>query len=786
MKMIRITRKMAAVAAASVAAAVFGDGATAFSGVYDGRNVEVVEGGVALCEKGERLVDGGFAQSNLWSVANYSDRLGVAVGAEVLGSRGLRIDGAKVPGDTAWRAESVKIDLKGAGSRYRLTFSVRPPVNLRNSGIGDDGWGNRLCWYGASGETLAIDAIPYDVRSCVPEEITIKGLIPHGAKSFSARFGFDWPNLTPGACLFFGGFDFDEICDSPEFQRTGGFTSEIRPGGGTVAWTADVPDGCAVRFQWRGADDAEELASRPFSGPDGTPGTYFEGPFPAAARFMQYRVSLASDGRATPVLKSVSGNGWSDGPWAMRTDGNPPRVRLACESPASDARQALKLRIADDKSAVAWRTLRVSIDGEDATAAARREGDVVSFPGREQPWAPGLHEIDVTVADIHGNVATSRKAFFVGEAPKTPKVTLRDDGMTLIDGKPFFPIGIYGVCKRPFNGNSYDAALKSLREAGFNMAHTYGDAYDPEFLEAVHKYGLKLWVEARFPDAKLIEKGRHDPAIIAWYLGDDTSDHISPNQEADYDEAVKAVDPTRLSVQADPIGAYGGGASRYADYVTATDGFMPEIYPVRGDAGDKCDATCVAETILDMKMRAEDVRLNSGGTPRTCWPILQYFKGWGNWRHFPTREQLFATTFAAIVHGANGVTWYTYGGFDKNEGVTSTPERWRDICDLAGRLALLSPVLVERTPAQPPAPAVTSGPKTDFHGNPSVTSLFKRHGGRGWMFAVNAAAEPVSARIVWPDDAESVKVLFEDRSVECVGGAFIDRFEPFAVHIYAK
>lgn len=334
-------------------------------------------------------------------------------------------------------------------------------------------------------------------------------------------------------------------------------------------------------------------------------------------------------------------------------------------------------------------------------------------------------------------------------------VTLRDDGITLIDGKPFFPIGIYSVCKREFNGMSFDRAFSGLKEAGFNFAHTYGNSYAPDFLEAAKKYGFKLWVSARMPDRNFLDVGRWNPSIIAWYLGDDTSGHQTPQELSDNNAAVKAVDPTRLTCQADPI-ASDRFVSNYAGYVRGTDVFMPEIYPVRNDETDK---TCVAETIRDMQRVASDVRM-FGETNRTyaCWPIIQYFKGWGGWKHFPTKEQLFAMSWASIIHGAHGITWYTYGGFTDvkkgkyNEGITSTPERWKTISGLATKIKDLSPVLLERTPKDQPRVEIKSGPAKDPLGeNPSVTALLKRHGGKDYLFAVNASPEPVVADILLPN-----------------------------------
>ena len=367
-----------------------------------------------------------------------------------------------------------------------------------------------------------------------------------------------------------------------------------------------------------------------------------------------------------------------------------------------------------------------------------------------------------------------RDIFYPPARRTVPKITLRDDGITLIDGAPFFPVGIYSVCRREFNGNDFDRAFADLKAAGFNFAHTYGNAYDPEFLAAALKYGFKLWVASALPDRNLLDIGRYHPAILAWYLGDDTSGWQSPQEVMDRHVAVKAVDPNRITCQAD--GTHSECAiSRYAPYVRATDVFMPEIYPVRQEAGDPTDTNCVAVTIRDMRRVFADMRHFGDGQPRACWPILQWFSGWRGWLHFPSREQLWATSWAAIVHGAHGITWYTYGGFTnekkgmRNEGITSTPERWRDISELATQISRLAPVLLERTPREQPAVTILEGPAKDPCGElPPVTCLLKRHRGKDFLFAVNAAPVPVVARFTLPG-----------------GGVRTERFAPFGVLVPA-
>lgn len=73
--------------------------------------------------------------------------------------------------------------------------------------------------------------------------------------------------------------------------------------------------------------------------------------------------------------------------------------------------------------------------------------------------------------------------------------TLRDDGMVLVDGRPFFPIGIYSVSECERNGNSIDTAFRDLKAAGFNMVHRSGRTTlkDEEFLSLADRHGLKVF-----------------------------------------------------------------------------------------------------------------------------------------------------------------------------------------------------------------------------------------------------------------------------------------------------
>ena len=272
----------------------------------------------------------------------------------------------------------------------------------------------------------------------------------------------------------------------------------------------------------------------------------------------------------------------TDPAWTPVPQPEAPRVKLASESPFSDPSAPLKISITSIRP-TEWSTLQIKVDGKEATAAFDRKGNILSYTPKA-PWKPGLHHADVTIADPEaGQSFTSSKTFFLGKAPEgTPHVKLRKDGVTLIDGEPFFPIGLYGLRKLPVNGNSLDSALRTVAEGGFNCVHSYTDGKTKGFLDLAQQHGLKAWTASRLPDKNFVDTLRHHPAVFAWYVGDDTAMHHTPSEIYDRVDGIRAVDPTRITVQADVMNS-GDAVSSYFPFVKVTDGFLPEVYPVSAE-----------------------------------------------------------------------------------------------------------------------------------------------------------------------------------------------------------
>ena len=96
------------------------------------------------------------------------------------------------------------------------------------------------------------------------------------------------------------------------------------------------------------------------------------------------------------------------------------------------------------------------------------------------------------------------------------------------------------------------------------------------------------------------------PALMAWYLADDTSGHIAPDELQGVSEAIHDVDPAHITVQADGVGA---PTSRYTEYVKSTDGFLPELYPIHSKTGNH-----VADVIHGKSVAV----MMSSGTPKAA------------------------------------------------------------------------------------------------------------------------------------------------------------------------
>lgn len=750
----------------------------AASGVISPERVEVFAGAITLAPCGRAVWENDFSKRDDWRVGvNYGGRLSFDWGD----GNGLSLQAVSKgtnKQDSAWCVISRTFPIDVSERHFSLHARMRSDVALANNEQESTNYWSLIRWYDAGNREIEWCHLPFACTTGCEDIVRIDGVVPRRAKGFSIQLGFDNPNIVGKQSVCYRSLQLTVRNPDRGYVRRGSFESGIRLSG-RVDWSADIPAGTTVRFQAKSGEALEELERAKFVGPDGTVETYFEGPFVTSGTYCRYRAELLSDGVLTPVLRSVRVDSRVDELWVDRPDGLPPQVRLLMPSPTLDRAVRPTFEVKDE-SPIDWKSLSVSVDGKSVTDRLSRAGDRVAIDGPVGPWTNGIHSVDVAVADVCGNSVVARKQFYVGEIPPgLRQMSLRKDGAMLVDGQPFFPVGIYSICKRAFNGDSYDRAFQELAAAGFNIGHTYVTPWKDGFHEAAERNGFLTWQHARRPNEHFEKVARPLKDIAVWYLGDDTSRHEKPLELQDYNDNAKAVDPTRLTAHADVVNAH-RKVSAFEDYAGRTDVFLPEIYPVWSELHQDVS---VAQTIRDMKRIWRDHRLSGRTEPFAVWPIIQTFRGWG-WNAYPTRDGLIASTYAALVWGGLGMTWYSYAPLRPTgdcQCATSAAERWRDLTELSQKISGLSTVLLGKTCPRP-AFEVLDGPEHDPLANDSISLLLKKTDNGLWLFAVNSATSRVRVRISVAGLIADVRD--EDRWIAIRDGSFVDDFEKFAVHVY--
>lgn len=324
------------------------------------------------------------------------------------------------------------------------------------------------------------------------------------------------------------------------------------------------------------------------------------------------------------------------------------------------------------------------------------------------------------------------------------------DRMLLVEGRPFFPLGVY-------EAPGTDSAMRRLARAGFNLVEfPAGSAASlRDALDRLQANGLVAWFTAgelldfsrdaenrRRRLAALVDSVGDHPALLMWESMDEPvwSEHDADAYLEGY-RYLHALDPGR------PIWtnhAPRNSVAELARWNRATDIAGADIYPVpepqrHSDLPDRTLSVVGAE--CDKNVRAV------GGAK----PVLMVLQGFG-WAELtrapggrvsarvPTRAESRFMAWDAIVHGANGLVWW-------GTSRTARPSRfWSDLQSVVRELADLADVItsesVPDTNVTRLVPAVSR-----------VRLVHKRARGRDWLVLVNERPSAVTVTVRVPRPA---------------------------------
>ncbi|MBT3376018.1 MAG: hypothetical protein HN742_17380 [Lentisphaerae bacterium] len=339
--------------------------------------------------------------------------------------------------------------------------------------------------------------------------------------------------------------------------------------------------------------------------------------------------------------------------------------------------------------------------------------------------APGTFVVESHLGEELGHTAT----VFV-PMPNRKPTALTETGTILVNGKPFFPVGIY---------HCSPAHYPMLAKAGFNAVQGRG----PQSLEAFGKAldaaaaaGLKM-------DVPLYAKGKvaenlpasiagikryaNHPAVMCWKIIDEPEGRPEIADEVpDVYAQLRNADPNHpieLTLCSPPTFGF------WADFC---DIMQVDPYPIpRNPLTMVSDWVSGAVAGLKPWQNLTAV-LQSGWTQH---PFNQ-----------PTPEQARCMVYLSLIHGAKGIFWYSFR--DPGWALEKTP-LWKHFPRInAETLALSEAVMLG-----------TSGAAVSV-ASPDDTVHWRawEHKGRTWLLLANPSEEPVTA-VVTPGGAVSVRQI---------------------------
>ena len=319
----------------------------------------------------------------------------------------------------------------------------------------------------------------------------------------------------------------------------------------------------------------------------------------------------------------------------------------------------------------------------------------------------GTHTVSCSAVSLDGKVQDVAELEFsrVAQLPER-KVFIDAKRRVIVDGKPFFPLGLFSSVLRP-------PVVSAYSKGPFNCILPYHSPSQKQ-MDNCHAHGIKViyainktyagwraapkgvkteadeikWIEGRMAYAK------DHPAMLAWYLADELAVSYVPRL-AKRTAWLASVDPDH------PTFACYNRIDQMREYLPSVDVFGTDIYPVPYDPIREC---------ADQTVITDEGLFGS----RSLWQVPQIFS-WGETRttlaakgRFPTREEMRTMCWQMVASGANGIMGYCLHQIMDRFTGESIENRWHDVCAVFEDLKRFSPVFLSGGEA----PAILDRPRS--------------------------------------------------------------------------
>ena len=357
------------------------------------------------------------------------------------------------------------------------------------------------------------------------------------------------------------------------------------------------------------------------------------------------------------------------------------------------------------------------------------------------------------------------------------------DRCVQVNGKPFFPIGMY---------HTTAGDIPVLAEAGFNLVHTYGwedhettYAGGTVWLDAAHEHGMMGLIGFYRPAVKKMEfdasiarikEYRDHPALLAWQVMDEPAWDKEGNRGKEYmPAAYKMIKAHDAGHPVTTVVCHFADASLFAPSV---DVLQADYYPV-----PPIPAGNYAGTGFRGIKRFVELSREHSKAQKPFWFVCQAFdysilKGDvpPEWQRFPTRRELRTMTYTAVATGARGILYYGASPLmhDKYQrgSAMSRVRNWERLKSVSLELKQLLPVLTADTP---------ESIQTSSH----VTAMVKSDGRDIYIIAANYERSSTTAEIHIPGVRQATaEAVFDKGTAQIQNGKLTLEFEPIQSHVY--
>lgn len=421
---------------------------------------------------------------------------------------------------------------------------------------------------------------------------------------------------------------------------------------------------------------------------------------------------------------------------------------------------------------------------EPVTTPART---VVRLPLKNIP--PGKHPTTLRVVDAEGNRVTELTTSLRKTEPAPEGITVtkvdRDRKVMLLNGKPFFPLGIIGVPREQ---------LAAVGNAGFNTVMSWGMQAErrnlnpdgtPEqqrakivpYLDEAWSHGL-YFIEnpTQFNPQRVRRVPRDERPQIYKTFAEDVMPVLCK---------YTAVHPAVIGYQnidEPPPDEFGLTCCKFiADALLEHD-----PYHVRFTLFCSAHIPDWQDVVWDIPQRDiyprentpmihvhRQVGIGVADADRMSVPFIHIpLLDLSSARHTGiTGPQQIVQGYLSIIAGSRGIIWWIWPPRHK--------ANWEAMQQLASELPALSPVILAQTPRQ-------TVRYTDYSTEDTVKVLVKNHKDRTYIIAANAVPRDVDVRMGLPDSFSGrADVAFEDRTVPVRDGIIEDTFAGHGRHVYA-